>query len=76
MTKDSNVIDFKSKKPLLPFQIRAILMAQYSLSKENNHNVEVFLSQLEDKLLSAGAATLVDCFKKGVNSLLEAKDEQ
>ncbi len=69
----TNVIDFKTRKSLLPFQVRAILMAQFSESKESDHGTEMFVQKLEQRLVSAGAATIVNFVQDGVTSFLERK---
>ena len=75
MSNEQNVLDFRDGKPLLPFQVRAILMAQYAASKENDHGCEMFLSYVEQRMLSAGAAFLLDFAKEMTKDFLRKKPQ-
>jgi hypothetical protein len=56
----NNVISMKSRKPMLPFQVRAAIMTQYIDSKERGHSGEQFLLELENRLISTAVTELID----------------
>lgn len=61
---DDNVIDIKTRKPVLPFQIRGILMAQYAESKANDDHAEKFVDSIELKLASWVATSMMEAVQK------------
>ncbi len=56
----SNVISMKTRKPMLPFQVRAAIMTQYIDSKERGHSGEQFLLELENRLISTAVTELIN----------------
>lgn len=68
--KQTNVLNFRNGKPLLPFQVRAILMAQYVDSKEKDHSAEAFVQQLENKAIMTIATKGALLVQEGVSQLL------
>jgi hypothetical protein len=60
MPNPNNVISMKTRKPMLPFQVRAAIMTQYIDSKERGHSGEQFLLELENRLISTAVTELID----------------
>ena len=63
-TNETNVLSMRTKKPLLPFQVRAIIMGQYVESKASEHAPELFVDALEKRLISVGATAIIDVAKE------------
>jgi len=65
---ETNVIDLRTRKPLLSTQIRGVVMAQYLDSISSSHNAEEFVERLERQLIAAGSTliinTIYDLFTK------------
>jgi len=68
-TEPTNVIDIKSQKPLLPFQVRSILKTQYLISADSKDSGDDFVKKLEERLVAEAAMTVVRSFKEWANTL-------
>ena len=69
-TAPDNVVNIRSKKSVLPFQVRGIIMAQYLESKEKDQNAEEFVLNCEDKLKGWMATALVDKVVEGGRNII------
>lgn len=72
-TESTNVVRLKTRKPLFPFQVRALLMAQYAESKERESSAEAFVKDFEEKFIATIAATAIDVSREFVADLLGRK---
>ncbi len=59
----SNVIDIRTGQYILPKKVRSIIKSQYYQSKDLGQDPEVFVAELEQRLLSELARTTINLTK-------------
>lgn len=59
-TEKTNVISIEKKRSLLPLELEALIIAQYTVSHKRNETAEEFMTGLESKLSSWALQSVVE----------------
>lgn len=74
MSNNSDLVP-RRPKALLPDGLRAIIMAQYILSKGSNHDPEHFLQCVEESLSHWVVSSLFEKAKQSLNTNIRRRHE-